>query len=254
MSSPPLHQRLSDEFRSRIASGEWAEGAQVPSEAALCAEFGTSRGPVRQALLELRAEGILIGGRGKSPMVRGRAPQQPVEIFFSFTEWVEDLGRVPGQRTFEIGRRPASTVVARELAIQPGEPVVVLLRLRLIDGEPTMVERSHLVDDVGRLLFDFDTDSGSTFRFLRARGIDLDHARHTIDAVAADEVDVDLLGIDLGVPLLRERRVTSSGDGRPLEYAEDRYRPELATFVVENAASDRSSAPVRLLAATKPAP
>lgn len=234
-----MYRRLSDEFRRRVVSGVWPEGTKVPSEAQLCQEFNVSRGPVRQALAGLRLEGILAGGQGRAPIVRRTAPSQPVETFLSFTEWVEMRGRVPGQKTFEIARRPAGLTVAGQLGIDPEEPVVSLLRLRLVDDVPTMIERTHFVADIGSMLFDFDTDSGSTFRFLRAQGVDLYSARHTIDAVAADATDVDLLRVDPGTPLLRERRITSTATGRAIEYAEDRYLPDQTNFVVENIISQR---------------
>lgn len=237
----PMHQRLSDEFRRRVFTGEWPEGSKVPSESELCAEFEVSRGPVRQALAQLRQEGILAGGQGRQPIVRRSTPSQPVEVFLSFTEWVEQRGKTPGQKTFEIARRPAGTLVAAQLGIDPEDHIVALLRLRLIDGVPTMIERTHFVVDVGAKLFDFDTDSGSTFRYLRDQGVDLYSARHTIDAVAADATDVDLLKVDPGTPLLRERRVTSTATGRAIEYAEDRYLPDQTNFVVENIISQRPS-------------
>lgn len=236
----PLHEQLRTEFLRRIAVGIWPEGTQLPSEAELCAEFGASRGPVRQALAALRVEGAISGGRGKPPVVRPAVASQSVETFMSFTEWAESIGKEPGQRTMEIARRQAGEHVGEQLNIEASDPIVALLRLRLMDGEPAMVERSHFVLAAGDGLFDFDTDSGSTFRYLLATGIDLHSARHIIDAVAADETDAQLLGIEKGAPLLRERRVTYSSSGEALEYADDRYRPELANFMISNTLHGRA--------------
>ena len=55
-----------------------------------------------------------------------------------------------------------------------------------------------------------------------------------MDAVAADETDADLLDIEVGSPLLRERRRATATDGTPLEYADDRYRPDRVTFTIDN--------------------
>ncbi|WP_239437604.1 GntR family transcriptional regulator [Arthrobacter alpinus] len=158
----------------------------------------------------------------------------------SFTEWAESLGKVPGQKTQEIARRAAGALAAGQLGLQPQDPVVTLLRLRSLDGEPAMVERSYFVPSAGQALFDFDTDSGSTFRYLLGAGVDLHSARHTIDAIAAEAQDAELLGIVVGSPLLRERRVTFSSTGEPLEYADDRYRPELANFMISNTLHGRA--------------
>lgn len=232
--SPPLHQWLSDVFRSRIESGVWGEGSRLPSESELCNEFGTSRGPVRQALSVLRREGVIVGGRGSPPHVRRAVLSQPFSAFLSFTEWARSIGRVPGQRTLEIALRTGVTPATSALGLQPGETLVEVLRLRLLDDEPTMVERSYFPPEIGRALFDFDTESGSIFAFLLARGVDLHRASHTIDAIAADSIDSGILGIANGSPLLRERRVTSDRAGNPLEYADDRYRSELSNFTIEN--------------------
>jgi GntR family transcriptional regulator len=230
-----LHQRIGDELRRRIFDGELAIGDAVPSEAQLAAEFGASRGTVRQALAGLRVEGLIGGGRGRPPVVRSAVASQPFGTLLSFTSWARRIGRVPGQRTIELARRGAGDDAADALDLTPGDPVVEVLRLRLLDGRPAMLERATFVEDVGRLLFDLDPDTGSIYAHLTERGVDLARARHTFDAVAAEPTDAELLGIAAGAPLLRERRRAVSGTGRPLEYGDDRYRPDIVTFTVENA-------------------
>ncbi|MEQ4565214.1 GntR family transcriptional regulator [Paenarthrobacter sp. CAP02] len=237
----PLHVRLSEEFMRRITDGDWPPGFQLPSEAELCREFGTSRGPIRQALAFLRSEGAVTGGRGRPPMVRSSVPSQSFSTFNSFTEWAVGIGKKPGQRTLEVARREASPEAADALGLMPGTTVVEVLRVRYLDESPAMIERTTFILDVGRKLFDFDTDSGSIFAFLKEQGVDLHSARHTIDAVAASDEDAELLEQPEGIPLLRERRVTRSGDGQPLEYSEDRYLPALTNFTIDNTVERRAA-------------
>ena len=235
--SVPLHTRVADELRRQIVDGELAPGEKLPSEARLCEEFDASRGTIRNALARLRQEGLIAGGQGRAPVVREQAVGQPFENLLSFTAWALGIGRVPGQRTVEVARRRASVEAAEALGLEEGAPVVELLRLRLLDGEPAMLERSTFVEPVGRHLFDFDPDTGSIYAYLLAHGVDLASARHTIDAVAADDTDADLLEVRIGTPLLRERRRAVSADGVPQEYGDDRYRPDRVTFTIDNARS-----------------
>lgn len=232
--SSPRHAQIADELRGRIARGELARGTALPSESQLGQQFGTSRGTIRAALAALRQQGLIGGGQGRPPMVLDSALGQPFETLQSFSAWARQVGREPGQRTVEVARRQASAVAADALELAEDTPVVEVLRLRLLDGEPAMLERSTFVSDVGRLLFDFDTDSGSIYAYLNARGADLHTARHTFDAVAADEVDADLLDVEVGSPLLRERRLATTSTGVPLEYSDDRYRPDRVTFTIAN--------------------
>lgn len=231
----PLHGRVSAELRERIRRGELPPGASLPSEARLCAEFGASRGTVRTALATLRHEGLIAVGQGRPPVVRDTALGQPFESLLSFTDWAQRIGRTPGQRTVEVARRGAGAAAAGALRIEAGTPVVEVLRVRSLDGEPVMLERATFVEPVGRLLFDFDPDTSSIYAHLAQQGVDLHSARHTIDALVADTHDAVLLGIAPGAPLLRERRRTSTAAGEPIEYGDDRYRPDRITFTIDNA-------------------
>lgn len=231
----PLHVRIADELRRRIALGELRTGDAVPSESQLCDAYRVSRGTVRQALGALRAEGAIGGGRGKPPVVRPPSLVQDFAELVSFSAWATALGRSPGQRTRELARRPAHTDAIDALGLGDGELVVELLRVRLLDAEPVMIERTCFVEPVGRLLFDFDLDGGSIYAHLRASGVDIARARQTIDAVAATHQDAELLGVAPDTPLLRVRRRTTDVAGEPLEWSDDRYRGDAMSFTLESA-------------------
>ncbi|GAA3660473.1 GntR family transcriptional regulator [Microbacterium marinilacus] len=246
----PLHEQVYEELRRRIDDGRWSEGEKVPSEHALMAEFRVSRAPVRQALTRLRAEGSLEGGRGTPPRVRRVVPTQPFHTFMSFTEWAHTVGREPGQRVVSATRRPADAPAAADLGIDEGEHVVEMLRLRLLDGAPAMLERSVFPLDVGLLLLGVDLDAGSIYGAMRAHGLAPARARHVIDAIGADGPDVAELGVVRGAPLLRVRRASWTASGKILEAADDRYLPTMANFVIENSSADES----RLRRSTAEAP
>lgn len=221
-------------LREQISSGELAIGAALPSESELGARFGASRGPVRQALAQLRNEGLIETSQGRVPTVRDRPLAHSIDDFFSFSAWVQASGRTPGQHTIELARRVPPASVAAQLQIDENERAVVVVRRRSIDGQPVMLERSWFVDEVGRQLFDIDTDAGSIFGTLIERGVPLDLGTHAIDAIAADQLDAEQLGIPEGTPLLRVERITSSYAGAVVEYADDRYRTDRAKLAIRN--------------------
>jgi GntR family transcriptional regulator len=236
-----LHGVVAAQLRQRIRTGALKVGEFLPSEAELCEEFSASRTPVRQALATLREEGLISGGQGRRSMVLDVVPSQPFESLLSFTTRARLTGYEPGQRLQEIALRRPGAAVAAALQIDPDALTVQLLRLRLLDGRPAMVERMTYTEAVGRPLLDADLDAGSVYALLSGYGVDLASARHTFDAVAADEVDAELLEVAVGTPLLRERRLTADSKGVPLEWSEDRYRPDVANVTVTNNRSARSA-------------
>lgn len=229
------HEHVAAVLRQRITRHEYQIGESLPAESALCAEFDVSRGPVRQALATLKNEGLIRISRGKPATVRSHDVRQTLDTFTPFTQWAERNGRTAGSRTLEISRRRASATAATALGLTTDDFVVDVLRVRLLDGEPAMIERSSFTDAVGSLLFEFDTDSGSITDYLTDRGVKWDAMEHVLDAVAADEVDAENMHIERGSPLLRERRTSRDQFGVAFEYSDDRYRPDVVAFSIVNA-------------------
>ena len=74
MSVPGVRLPLADEvvarLRDAVASGRWAVGAKIPSEPELIAEFGVSRGTLREAVKALAHAGLFEVLRGDGTYVR----------------------------------------------------------------------------------------------------------------------------------------------------------------------------------------
>jgi GntR family transcriptional regulator len=228
------HARIAAELRGKIVSGALGPGTAVPSEADLSNQFAVSRGTVRQALAALRSEGLISGGRGRRPVVTRPTLSQSFDQMVSFSAWARRSGRVPGARTLELARRPCPDAVATALELAPGTPVYQYRRVRLLDGEPVMVEDCSFIERIGRLLLDFDLDAGSVYDQLDARGIELAEAEQEISSAAASSELAALLGIARRVPVLEVRRRVFDTDGAAVEVSEDRYRGDRFTVTVHN--------------------
>ncbi|AHI03721.1 GntR family transcriptional regulator [Corynebacterium falsenii DSM 44353] len=239
-----LHEQLADYLRDLIAEGHLQPGDTLPSEAELCRKFSSSRSPVRQAITTLRREGLISGGQGRRSIVQSPAATQSFGTLISFTEWCRSLEVTPGQRTLLLSRTSATAAsespdpfvasASAELGLSPEDNFVHLLRLRFMNDRPAMLERAAFPLHVGRLLFDFDTDSGSIYEYLTSQGVELYRAENRIDALAASESDATQLDVDTHSPLLRVRRRTTDTRGRVLEVADDRYLPKHTSFTIVN--------------------
>ena len=115
---PQQHIKIAEHLRGRILSGEIPAGSILPSEAELCEEFDTSRGPVRQALASLRTEGFISSGRGRRSVVLGHEKTETFETFISTHDWIESNGWEASSKTLWMARCPAPAHVAEMLAIK----------------------------------------------------------------------------------------------------------------------------------------
>lgn len=231
----PLHRRIADELRTRIAAGAIPVGRPLPSENELMVEFGVSRGTVRQALAGLRVDGTVAGGRGVPPVARGAPLAQPFSELISFSAWIVSLGRVPSGRLVGSVRGPVGPGEAAEaLGLAPDAPVRRIVRVRYADDEPLMIERTTFPDEIGQLVAGLDLERRSIYAELAERGIVVASAHQVVGAVAAGVEDARLLSVPLRSPLLRVRRRSLLASGRPLEWSDDRYRADRVTFAIDN--------------------
>ncbi len=233
----PLHRRVADALRRAIRDGALPAGEPVPSEAELTLAYGVSRGTIRQALASLRAEGLIVGGRGAKPVVV-REPQlaQPFTELLSFSAWARSVGRSPSGRVVSFATEPAARPAADALGVEPGATLWHLVRVRLADEVPLMVERTWFAPVVGALVATIDLERDSIYAALARRDVVFAAARQSVDAVPAGRADARLLGVGPRSPLLRIRRRTLSPSGVPLEWSDDRYRADLVSLTIENSA------------------
>ncbi|GAA3441295.1 GntR family transcriptional regulator [Planomonospora venezuelensis] len=229
------YARIAAELRDAITRGGYAVGAQLPSEAELAARFAVSRGTVRQAVAVLAAEGLVGSRQGARRIVLGRERSQSFAELHSFAQWARAAGHRAGGRVLAQRRRGASAVEAARLALRPGEPVLSVLRLRSLEGEPVLLERTVYAGWIAPAVERLDADCESVTRALHdGAGLVLAYGEHFIDAVAAGTEDARLLAVRRGSPLLRQRRVTTTPEGRPVEWSDDRYRAGSVTFSIRN--------------------
>ena len=70
MSGMPAYLQVADDLRTQIRTGALEPGAQLPSMTQLRQRYGVSNTVVRDALNELRRDGLVVGQQGKGVFVR----------------------------------------------------------------------------------------------------------------------------------------------------------------------------------------
>lgn len=80
-----LGDRLYADFFEQIVAGRLNVGDRLPSEQAICEAHGVSRPVVRQALLRLRADGLIASQQGRGSFVI-RAPAERIRGFASASD------------------------------------------------------------------------------------------------------------------------------------------------------------------------
>jgi GntR family transcriptional regulator len=217
----PHYRRIEQALRERIAS--MRPGDELPSDAALCAEFRVSRMTARNAMQLLADEGLVVRQPGRGSYVAEPPGHRRADRLMTFSREMRRQGRVPASRVLARRARPATAADARLLGVRRGERVVDLHRIRCADGRPVALERAVLHGSTAASVMAADVATGSLHEALARGGHVLRRGTGTITAAAATDEDARLLGTSPGAPLLVERRVIVDGTGRAIEATESRY-------------------------------
>lgn len=228
------HAEITEYLQNLIKSGELAPGDTLPSEAELCEKFKTSRGPVRQAMAALRAEGLVSSGRGRRSMVLASRASNSFDALISSTFFIEEEGHTAGERILRIAREPATGSIAQALAIAENDPVVEIVRVRTANDVPVILERLVFPNKYGERFLTLVPESPSVHRQLLEHGIEVDNVVREAYVSQADSGQATLLGIEEGAPVVNVTLRASTYQGEPVEYAEHSLRGDKFTFNFSN--------------------
>jgi GntR family transcriptional regulator len=223
----PFYHQLYEILRGKIVRGEWRPGDMIPPESELIEQYEVSRVTVRQALDILVNEGLIYRQQGRGTFVAHPAVEQGLVRLINFTQDMCNRGFEPGTKVLFTALVPAPPDIAEKLQIEPGEELACLERLRLADGEPMSIEKSHLIHRYcpGVLQHDFTSDSLREY-LDRVYGIRWAYAKQVIRAILASSDLAHLLAVRLKSPLLCIERVSFTERNTPLEFLRIYYRAD----------------------------
>jgi GntR family transcriptional regulator len=221
----PLYEQIKAYILRQIQSGTYSPGKRIPSERALSETLGVNRLTVKKAISDLVQAGQLSVQIGKGTYVSQRKFDLQLETLTSFTEEMTRRGQQASSRILRAELVAASANAAEILCIAPGEPVVLLVRLRLADGVPMAIERSQVVAAYCPNILDHHDFSRESLYdvLLREYDIQLIRAEQSIEARRATSEESRILEIVTGDPILEMTRVTYSTSQQPVEYVKSAY-------------------------------
>lgn len=226
----PIYQQLQQQLEDLIVGGTWRPREPLPSETELAARLGISVMTVRQAMAQLVSKGLIYREKGRGTFIAPRPLEHSLQRLESFTEDMRARGREPSAQTLLCEIVPAPAQVAADLDLFAGTPVLHLRRLRLVDGYPVALHDAYVTRiDITRAELDA---VGSLYALLEQRGVELGEAHETLEAVVADTMTAELLGVRRGVPLLQVTRITWDRYQAPVESVTALYRGDVYHYSV----------------------
>lgn len=232
----PLYIQIKRIIIDRIQSGVLQPNEQLPTENELCAEFGVSKSPVRQALTALADENYIYMVRGKGSYVLSGYVKYKSNHLKSFTEEIISLGHEPGTRFIKKQVTTADAEIAQSLSIEEGDPVLCAVRLRTVNGEIYSLNYSYFsiaqFPEVETIDFSVPSLSKENERILRS---DMSFATVVLEATSTTRELSHLMQREVGSPLLLMSRTTFyriNQVEKPYEFVRVYFVPDKYKFEV----------------------
>ncbi|KDP83521.1 GntR family transcriptional regulator [Cupriavidus sp. SK-3] len=241
----PLYHQIYVVLRQQIVEGRFGQGP-LPGEIDLAKQFHASRVTMRRVFDRLVQEGLVRRHRGLGTFVNPH-PIKPVTVSDrpgSLLDNIIDMGQKTSVKVISIDDVHATPEVAEALGLQPGDPVVKVVRVRHYGSRPLSHITTYLPADLGRGLNRKDLESTPMLRLLEGSGVQLGRASQTLSARLADVVVAPLLDVPVGGALLAVRRVVLDKAGRPVQFLLGQYRPDRYEYRMELSPAGGDSANV----------
>src|SRR5439155_16601116 len=144
----PRYHQIAHSLRERIAEGRPAAGQRLDNQRSLAREFGVTLMTLRQALELLERDGLITRRHGLGTFVAFPTVDYDILHLRTFAGDLSAKGEHVATRflrsQFAVGDRR----VSRELGLGARARVFVLVRLRLVDGNPISFQVSFLQSDL----------------------------------------------------------------------------------------------------------
>lgn len=227
----PINRQIYQDLVEQIEGGVLSPGDSLPTEKELQRRYGVSRVPIRQALGRLEARGHIrrTPGRGTEVVHPQLTPWVHLSGFTHFYNRVAD--RV-SSRTLSLETVAADEETATHFEVEPGTPVLLVRRIRLLEGEPLAYMCNYfLMPEEWERGNQGSVDDFSLQHFLRRyHHRDEAEASEQLKAVIAPGEVSEVLGLGPGEPVLYVIRHGWDADRRPIEFSRYWARTEQMSY------------------------
>jgi GntR family transcriptional regulator len=216
--------------------GTYQPGEQLPSEKELAVQLGISRSTLREALLNLEQEGVVLRKHGIGTFVApgyGHRLEAGLERLESIMELAARQEQEVQVSDLEIDMVKASSDLAERLRVVSGAELTSIRRVIVVDGRPVAYMADYVVPSTLSPAEISEQFGGSVLDLLREKhGPLIAQALANIVAINADRFLTRKLQVKSGQALLLLEETLYTVEGAPVEFSRNYFVPDFFQFHV----------------------
>jgi GntR family mannosyl-D-glycerate transport/metabolism transcriptional repressor len=226
----PRYLQITDQLIKQISDGTLPAGAMLPTESELQEQYGVSRVTIRKSMKILVDKDLLYRIRGSGTYVKAAKAQHNAFQLNGFYEEVSAQGKQPSSKLLTFELIESDLFIANKLGLEEGNEVYSIRRLRLIDGEPEILEHTFMPVSIFPDL-SIQAMRNSKYEYVeKTKGLSIKLSRQSAKPELVTEDIAKKLNVETGHPVIRVDSVGELSDGRLFEYTIHYFRVHQYSF------------------------
>jgi len=228
----PLYHQISLSLKTLIQKGVLYPGEMLPSEEEMGGYYGVSRLTMRRAIDDLVRESWLSRKHGIGTFVASPNITPTISRTLSFTDKMRALGLYPSSRLVRQSIIQVPEDISTRLHLTSGTQVIEIIRVRLADNQPIMVESAYLSAELFSGLLTADFSNHSLYESLREKyQVTVAWIDQILEPGLVSEEEAPLLGVKAGSLGLISHVLAFAQDGVAIEYSRSITLAEKCRFM-----------------------
>lgn len=230
-----IYKQIISDLKQKIFDNSFPE-MKLPDERTLASQYNVSRSSIKRALNRMANDGIIFKKRGSGTFINPLYLKN--ESVFNYEEGtnlgVTDNfkmdGKKPTLKVLDFNVENPSAELQRDLFLDPEDFVYKIVRLRMFDDEPFMIETGYIPIKIVPKLTK-ETIEGSLFNYMQTKyNQSVTKSFLSVFAEPSTENDQKFLGLKLNEPTGIMEGVFFLDNGTPFEYSHMRFHYKYLKF------------------------
>lgn len=229
-----LYKQIIDDLKEKIFAGHF-DNMRLPDERSLSETYQVSRSSIKRALTKMENDGIIFKKRGSGTFINPLYIRN--ESVFNYegsnlgvTDNFHMDGKKPKVKVLSFEVIPPTEDLQRDLFLEPHDFVYKIIRLRLFDDEPFMIETGYIpikiVQNLNQTIIE-----GSIFNYLQdAHNLAVTKSFLSIFAEPSNGEDRELLHLKENEPVGIMEGIFFLDNGTPFEFSHMRLHYKYLKF------------------------
>src|SRR5690625_227288 len=227
--SLPLYKEVANKLKKDIISVKSSKGDMIPTEAKIAQVYQVSRVTVRRAIKLLEEENLVYSIQGSGTYIKNDKIEYDIFKLQSFTAEMIERGTDFSNEILEFQLTQPPKNVQEILNLSNNEKIYYVKRLRFVNGEPCILEESHLPANLFPGL-SVDIMKNSLYEYHKNRGYDINYREGELLPVSPKKDLIRLLHLENNDPILFLKMHTAFEKGEIFEFTKIYFHPHKYAF------------------------